>query len=409
MNDQTNYPPHAAPPLRRKSILDVLPYLFFSFLIVWALRGWWQPVLHRLFPADPNARLAPDAVPRVVTPRGDLAADEATTIELFKASSRSVVFVSTSRLATDRFRLNVFERQQGTGTGFIWDNEGHVVTNHHVIMQGGIFRVMTADQRTYTAELVGSSASHDLAVLKVPELAESFGELPLGSSEDLEVGQKVFAIGNPFGLDQTLTTGIISGLGREIPVQGQPNTKIEGVIQTDAAINPGNSGGPLLDSSGRLIGVNTAIVSPSGAYAGVGFAIPVDTVNRIVPQLLRHGRVIQPILGITLLPHNQQLVERLRQNGVLSEAKGVLVLNVVPGSTAAEAGVRPMRRTEQGIEVGDLIVAINGTPIDKVGDLYSFLDRSQVGDEIVISVLRGLGTPDRQQVDLSGTLKGGPR
>ena len=222
--------------------------------------------------------------PRTVTPRGNLASDEQSTIEIFRKASPTVVHITTLTRRRDRLSLNVTEIPEGTGTGFLYDDAGHVVTNYHVIRSAQAAKVSLADNSSWTAKLVGYEPNKDLAVLKIDAPADRLRKIDIGSSSDLQVGQKVFAIGCPFGLDQTLTTGVISGLGREIEsVGGLP---IEGVIQTDAAINPGNSGGPLLDSSGRLIGVNTMIVSPSGVYSGVGFAVPVDIVNMVVPELI---------------------------------------------------------------------------------------------------------------------------
>ncbi len=239
-----------------------------------------------------------EAAPRAVAPRGPLAADELANVELFRRTSPSVVHITTLETQRDFFSRATQEVPRGTGTGFVWDGDGHIVTNYHVIQGASAARVTLADQSTHKASLVGFFADRDLAVLKieVPRLPP----IPLGTSRDLLVGQRVYAIGNPFGLDQTLTTGIVSALNREI--ESFNSRTIRGVIQTDAAINPGNSGGPLLDSAGRLIGVNTQIASPSGASAGIGFAIPVDEVNRIVPRLIRDGRFVRPALGVTSGP-----------------------------------------------------------------------------------------------------------
>jgi S1-C subfamily serine protease len=227
------------------------------------------------------------AKPATVVPRGDLAADEQDTIQLFNSASPAVVHITTHELKRDFFTRDVFEIPRGNGTGFVWDKQGHIVTNFHVIESADTAHITMSDQTTWSAKLVGIAPDVDLAVLKIDSRVTDLQPLPIGTSHDLQVGQKVFAIGNPFGLDQSLTMGLISALGREIKSRTRRN--IKNVIQTDAAINPGNSGGPLLDSSGRLIGVNTAIVSPSGAYSGIGFAIPVDTVNRVVPDLI-NGR-----------------------------------------------------------------------------------------------------------------------
>lgn len=225
---------------------------------------------------------------------------------------------------------------------------------------------------------MGVAPDKDLAVLRIDAPASRLRPLPLGTSKDLLVGQRVYAIGNPFGLDQSLTTGVISALGREI--ESVTRRPIQGVIQTDAAINPGNSGGPLLDSAGRLIGVNTAIYSPSGASAGIGFAIPADTVNRIAPELIRHGRVIRPGLGIQIA--EDQIAERLGVNGVL-------VVDVLPGGAAAKAGIRPTRREASGrVRLGDVIVAVDGKKTDSANDLYIALDQFRVGDDVTVTVLR---------------------
>ena len=233
----------------------------------------------------------PDASPRIVTPRGDLAADEQGTIRLYELVSPSVVYISTLARTVDPWTRTFYETPKGTGSGFIWDREGHVVTNFHVIRGASKADIRLADGRAYSAVLVGASPEHDLAVLRINVPFNPPPPIPLGRSSELKVGQKAFAIGNPFGLDHTLTSGVISALDRSLR---DDNGLIRHLIQTDAAINPGNSGGPLLDSAGRLIGVNTAIYSPSGAYAGIGFAIPSDTANRVVPQLIAHGKVIRP-------------------------------------------------------------------------------------------------------------------
>ena len=326
----------------------------------------------------------PSAQPRAVTPRGDLANDELTTVELFRQTSPSVLYVTTLSLRRDALGLKVFEIPEGTGSGFIWDDEGRIVTNYHVVRplwEGGpgqSAEVTLADHSTWPARRVGEARHHDLAVLAIDAPRERLRPILVGSSSDLAVGQKVFAIGNPFGLDQTLTTGIISALGREIPsVTGTP---IQGVIQTDAAINPGNSGGPLLDSAGRLIGVNTAVAGPSGYYSGVGFAIPVDTVNRVVPELIRHGREVRPGLGVSIA--HDRLVAELG-------LKGVLVIDVIPRGAADQAGVQPTRRDEAGrIQLGDLIVAVDDAEIKRADDLYKALGKHKVGDTINLRLLR---------------------
>jgi len=312
------------------------------------------------------------------TPRPELAAEERSTTELFREAAPSVVHITTHQVQRDFFNLNVQEIPQGTGSGFVWDTEGHIVTNYHVIHGADTARVSFYDQTSYPATLVGVAPDSDLAVLKVEAPAEKLRPLPLGTSEDLEVGLSVYAIGNPFGLDHTLTTGVISALGREIrSATGRP---IKDMIQTDAAINPGNSGGPLLDSAGRLIGVNTAIYSPSGAYAGIGFAIPVDTVRWIVPELIAYGKVIRPRMALAVAP------ERITQQLGIS---GVLILQVTPGTPAAEAGLRPTRRTRDGnIVLGDVIVAVDGEKVETYNDLLAILDERKVGDVVTVTVIR---------------------
>ena len=312
------------------------------------------------------------------TPRPELSDEERSITELFRQAAPSVVHITPHQVQRDFFNLNVQEIPRGTGSGFVWDDEGHIVTNFHVLRGADTAKVTFYDQTSYPATLVGVAADSDLAVLHVDAPADKLRPLPLGTSEDLEVGLSVYAIGNPFGLDHTLTTGVISALGREI--QSATGRPIKDMIQTDAAINPGNSGGPLLDSAGRLIGVNTAIYSPSGAFAGIGFAIPVDTVRWIVPELIAHGRVIRPRLALAVAP------DRIaRQLGL----PGVLILQVTPGSPAAEAGLRPTRRTRDGdIILGDVIVAIDGHEVQTSNDLLAALDQYQVGDIVTLTIER---------------------
>ncbi|MBI2319804.1 MAG: trypsin-like peptidase domain-containing protein [Betaproteobacteria bacterium] len=326
--------------------------------------------------------LGTDATPRLVSPRGDLAADEKSNIELFEKAKNSVVFITTQQRVLDPWTRNVFSVPRGTGSGFVWDEKGHVVTNFHVVAGASEARVRLNDGRDYRAALVGASPAHDLAVLRIGVGFKRPPPVPLGTSGDLKVGQKVFAIGNPFGLDWTLTTGIVSALDRSLPAEDERSV-IEHLIQTDAAINPGNSGGPLLDSAGRLIGINTAIYSPSGASAGVGFAVPVDTVNRVVPQLIARGKYLRPALGVQVDEEiNRVVTQRL---GV----EGVVVLKVSPGSAAEAAGLKGARVGADGSFVpGDIIIAVDDKPVDGVAKLLARLDDFQVGDTVRLAVLR---------------------
>ncbi|PHU27555.1 Protease Do-like 1, chloroplastic [Capsicum chinense] len=316
----------------------------------------------------------------VVTSPRKLQTDELATVRLFQENTPSVVYITNLASRQDMFTLDIFEVPQGSGSGFVWDKNGHIVTNYHVIRGASDLRVTLADQSTYDAKVVGFDQDKDVAVLRIDAPIDKLRPIPIGISADLLVGQKVFAIGNPFGLDHTLTTGVISGLRREInsAATGRP---IQDVIQTDAAINPGNSGGPLLDSSGNLIGINTAIYSPSGASSGVGFSIPVDTVSGIVDQLVQFGKVTRPILGIKFAP--DQSVEQL---GVT----GVLVLDAPPNGPAGKAGLLPTKRDSYGrLILGDIITSINGKKVSNGTDLYRILDQCKVGEKVIVEVLRG--------------------
>jgi S1-C subfamily serine protease len=317
---------------------------------------------------------------RPVAARGPLLPEEQRAISIFEEARASVVYITTLVSRTDFFTLKVFEIPQGTGSGFIWDDAGHIVTNFHVVYEAQNVQVTLSDSSIFKAEVVGVAPDKDLAVLMIKAPREKLPPISIGTSSDLKVGQSVYAIGNPFGLDQTLTTGIISALGREI--ESLTRRPIQGVIQTDAAINPGNSGGPLLDSAGRSIGVNTAIYSPSGAYAGVGFAVPIDTVNRIIPQLIAFGKVIQPGLGVQVVEDSVA-----RQVGI---EEGVLILDVDRRGAAASAGMMPTRYDSEGnVVLGDIIVAIEGQSIKTSDDLYRTLERYNVGDEVRVEIIRG--------------------
>ena len=313
-----------------------------------------------------------------VAPRADLDPDEKETIALFETASPSVVFITTTAVQQDIFSLNLMEIPRGSGSGFLWDKAGHVVTNFHVIADSNAARVTLADHSDWPATMVGVAPERDLAVLRIEAPAERLRPLAIGSSDNLRVGQKVLAIGNPFGLDQTLTTGVISALGREI--NSLANVPIRDVIQTDAAINPGNSGGPLLDSAGRVIGVNTAIYSPAGVSAGIGFAIPVHAVEAAVPDLIAHGRILRPTLGVELAPDTV-----LRQAGV----QGALVMRVEPGSGADQAGLRGTRRTALGRwQLGDIIVGIDGQTVASTGDVFVALEEKKPGELARLDIVR---------------------
>ncbi|MGQ0696004.1 MAG: S1C family serine protease [Nitrospiraceae bacterium] len=318
--------------------------------------------------------------PRPVTPAPvELGTDERATIAIFERSAKSVVFIANTAIQRDIWSFNMMEVPQGSGTGFVWNKQGHIVTNFHVIYGADAIKVTLADRSEHQAKLVGADPDHDLAVLQIQAPESLLEPLAIGSSQDLRVGQKVLAIGNPFGLDHTLTTGVVSALGRTI--KSMSNRTIEGVVQTDAAINPGNSGGPLLDSSGRLIGVNTQIVSPSGAYAGIGFAVPVDTVNRIVPELIKYGKLIRPGLGVSLVPD-----AIARKWGI----KGLIIGRVSRGGSADRAGLRGARETTTGrVELGDVIVAVAGKPVTTIDELMDVLEDHRVGAQVTVEILRG--------------------
>ena len=361
---------------RRQTWMAVLLLILAALFLYTQVRNWFAGVYNK------------GAVPRAVTPRGDLAEDEKGTIELFKATSPSVVYITSLAVQPDFFSFRALEIPRGTGSGFIWDRDGYIVTNYHVIAESQAARVTLADQSTWNARLVGAEPDKDIAVLKIDAPSRLLPPIAIGTSRDLLVGQKVFAIGNPFGFDQTLTTGVISGLGREIV--SATNRPIQGVIQTDAAINPGNSGGPLLDSAGRVIGINTAIVSPSGAYAGIGFAVPVDPVNRIVPQIIRGEPLRKPGLGVQIA--DDYIARRL---GI----EGVLILVVIPGSAAEKAGLRSAQQSGRVIR-GDVIVGADGKPVRDCDDLFRILDDHEVGDTVSVTVRR-----DDREIEVPVTLQ----
>ncbi len=363
----------------RSPLFWILATLAFAF-VVWCTTFRAERPLHD-----------PDSPPRPVTARGDLAADEKNAIEIFQSVSPSVVFITTLELRRDLFSLDISEMPSGTGSGFVWDTEGRIVTNYHVIQGASRVAVTLFDHSTWKAAVVGVAPEKDLAVLQVQTPSEVLKPIPVGESRDLLVGQRAYAIGNPFGLDYTMTSGIVSALDREI--KSVTGRTIQGVIQTDAAINPGNSGGPLLDSAGRLIGVNTAIYSPSGASAGIGFAVPADVVNRVVPDLIRHGRLIRPGIGITVA--NERIAQRL---GI----EGVIVITVLPGGPAEAAGIQGARIQAGEVLLGDIIKTVNGVPVLNFDDLKNKLDQYRVGDEIELGIERD-GKPLSVRIRLEAT------
>lgn len=327
---------------------------------------------------EEQALVAEKGPERAVTPGRSLTPQEEATISLFEQAAPSVCFITTTSLQQDFWTRNVMEIPRGTGSGFVWDRNGHIVTNYHVIEGADRAQVTLSDRSTLDAELVGAAPEKDLAVLRIKAPAGKLRPIPIGTSDDLRVGQSVYAIGNPFGLDQTLTTGIVSALGREI--QSSNGVPIRDVIQTDAAINPGNSGGPLLDSGGRLIGVNTAIYSPSGASAGIGFSIPVDVVRWVIPELIEFGKIKRPSLGVELA--SPSIITRY-------QLAGPLVIDVVTGSSAERAGIRPTLRDRYGrIRLGDIITAIDDNPIKTNADIILVLEKYQPGQKVRLTLLR---------------------
>ncbi len=350
-----------------------------SRALFWAVIAFLAVLLFR--PSLDGWLIQREAVPRAVTPRGDLAADEQTTIAIFETVSPSVVFITTTEQSVSPWTRDLTEVRRGTGSGFVWDDRRHIVTNWHVVADVSAAWVRLADQRSFRAELIGKSPAHDLAVLRISGVWQAPRPVAIGRSADLRVGQKVLAIGNPFGFDYSLTTGVVSALDRTI--YNERSGEIRGLIQTDAAINPGNSGGPLIDSAGRLIGINTAIFSTSGTFAGIGFAVPVDTINRVVPELIARGRYVRPRIGI----RGDDVLSRplLEQLGV----QGVLVLGVIPGSPAEAAGLLETGIAATGeISPGDVIEQLDGEPLRSMADLIDALERYQVGDRVRLQVFR---------------------
>jgi S1-C subfamily serine protease len=310
----------------------------------------------------------------------DLMEVETKTIEIYRRAVPSTVNVSNIKLARNFFQGEV-EVPQGAGSGWVWDDQGHIITNYHVV-QGGSRFVVTFfnDPKQYQAKLVGTAMEKDVAVLKLEQMPSKLVPTQLGSSKELLVGQYSFAIGSPFGLDYTLTSGVISALGRKI--DGIGGVKISDMIQTDAAINMGNSGGPLLDSKGRLIGMNTVIFSTSGSSAGLGFAVPVDTIKLIAPQIIKHGKVIRPGLGIGIVPESMKV-------RVLGDEKGIVISHVDEKGSAAKAGLRGMTQDRYGrVYLGDIILSIDGVEVNNLDDIYQVLERHKIGDTLEVKYRR---------------------
>ncbi|CAJ1457201.1 unnamed protein product [Effrenium voratum] len=328
--------------------------------------------------------------PRAARAEEELTEEERQTVALFERCSGAVVHINTFAhqqglvMGTRGLSMASEEVPQGTGSGFLWD-EQHIVTNFHVIKDADRATVTFADHSSQEAVLVGSEPDCDLAVLRCQRRTAK--PLERASSSKLQVGQKVFAIGNPFGLDQTLTNGIISGVGREM--RSLTGRMMRNLVQTNAAINPGNSGGPLLDARGRFIGVNTMIASPSGAFAGVGFAIPSDTVARIVQQIIKYGHAKHAYMGLVLAPdqwtHN---MSSLTERQGLGKIEGVLVLKIEPGSPADAAGLLPTYRAARGIIIGDELLAIEGHQVKSMDDLMELVDEKQIGETVEVTFRR---------------------
>ncbi len=337
---------------------------------------------------DPGPQVAPESGPEQAVPasqtaqvpaNAQLTEDERNTVDIVRKTKNSVVFITNLQYVRDFFYSSDQPVPQGSGSGFVWDDQGHIVTNFHVIDEGEKFMVSLPSQKQVEATLVGYERNKDIAVLKLAERVTDLTPLTIGASRDLQVGQKVVAIGNPFGFDHTVTQGIVSALGRNM--LGAGGVTIRDMIQTDASINPGNSGGPLLNSSGELIGMNTMIYSPSGASSGLGFAVPVDTVRKIVPQIIQFGKVTGPGLGVTFV--RDEYARR-------AEVRGAVILEVPRDSQAYDAGLRGLSRDARGrLFIRDVIVGINGTKIASYDDLYNALDGYKIGDTVTLEVDQG--------------------
>jgi S1-C subfamily serine protease len=379
----TYYDPYAKP--RRPLGVYVWPFalgLLIALVLLW-----------RFWPSR-EGELNPNAKPRAVAPASKFSDAEQSQITLYKNTAPSVVNVTNVALTRDRFSFDILRIPRGMGSGFVWDEDGHIVTNYHVVKGAAEVTVTLSDHSSYPVDRVASDPGMDLAVLWIRAPKGKLRPIPLGESRTLQVGQFAYAIGNPFGLDQSWAPGSVSALGREI--KSESGQTIKNVIQTTAPINPGNSGGPLLDSSGRLIGVNAAIVTESGSWAGIGFAIPADDVNRVVTQLIARGSTVRPGLGIEPAP--DQLARRL---GITN---GVLILNIYANGPAAINGLQPTRRTPRGIIPGDVILEIDDTPIRTTKDLHAALQRYEVGATVRVTFQR-----DDEPVHIKMKLQEDPR
>jgi S1-C subfamily serine protease len=363
-------------------------------LVLVVLAGVAATLFWRLWSGGWGTGLNPNAEPRAVTARGSLSDLEKANIEIYEQVSPCLVQVTNlTQQPSSWFSLDVQEVPKGVGSGFVWDQDGHIVTNYHVVSGADTAQVTLADHSTFDARQIWAYPDQDIAVLWIDAPKSKLHPILIGTSHDLKVGQVTFALGDPFGLDETMTMGIVSALGRTI--DSANGGRIEGVIQTSAAINPGNSGGPLLDSAGRLIGMNAAILSPSGAFAGIGFAIPVDDINRIVPQLIKHGKVVRPRLRVQVA--SDQVARRLGVDD------GALITKALPGGAAAKAGLRGIARSQSGqIRLGDIIVAVDGKAIHSGADLSSTLQQYEVGDTVTLTIIR-----DGNRQDVKVTLDGG--
>lgn len=360
---------------KRAVFLAILTTIMAALSVSWLVR------LSERFPATVSADAVFAEAPLTGISDPSVVSHEQNTIEVYRTVAPGVVLISTKSEQTDYWGDR--DEQGGSGSGVVIDNKGHILTNEHVVRGARSLTVNLGGDKVFPAKLVGADADTDLAVIKIEAPADQLTVVPIGDSDALTVGQKVLAIGNPFGLDRTLTTGVISGLQR--PIRSRNGKPIEGAIQTDASINPGNSGGPLLDKYGRMIGVNSQILSPSGASNGIGFAIPASIVKRIVPQLILAGRVDRPKLGAGL----KSVAELIQQGMSFPVESGLLIVTVMPDGSAAKAGlIATTQRSDGRVALGDIITAADGQPIKTVDELYRAIDRHQIGETMQIEFYR---------------------